>query len=265
MKFRIAYFYPHELNLYGDTGNIEILKYRAEQRGFDVSVTELGLADKITGSLSHNYDLIFMGGGPDSSQQKLYKDLLENKGSFVKDYIEENGVALFICGSYQLLGHYYRSVDSTVADGSSLDIKGLSALDLYTVHFGHKSKRCVGNIVCNLDESILDDPVFKEINSLGNTLVGFENHGGQTFIGNSSRPFGQVVSGFGNNQQDVTEGIHYRNTIGTYMHGPLLSKNPHIADYLIAKALKHVGFKPLPIDAIIKESHTALIKRFSRT
>lgn len=203
-----------------------------------------------------------MGGGPDSSQKQLYDDLINTKGPFLRDFIENNGVSLFICGSYQLLGHYYRSLHGSVADGSTLDLKGVSALDLYTVHYGHASKRCVGNIICELDSKLLSDPVFISVNNIGKTAVGFENHGGLTYLNKGTMPLGKVIHGFGNNLEDMTEGVFYKNTIGTYMHGPLLSKNPHIADYLIAKATKQASLVKLDVDAIIEKSHTALITRF---
>ena len=254
MNLKIAYFYQEELNLYGDTGNVEILKYRAEARGFDVEVVYITSTTGVTSSILKDINIVFMGGGPDSGQKDMYQDLLENKGPYLKDYIEKGGVALFICGSYQLLGNYYQS-----ADGSHL--QGLEIFDLYTQHFGHDKPRCVGNTVCKLSETILKDSVFKSVNTVGDTIVGFENHGGRTYLGNNTQPFANVLRGFGNNGEDKTEGVHHKNAIGTYFHGPILSKNPHIADYLIAKSLKLDNL--IEIDnSLIASTHSALLKRF---
>jgi CobQ-like glutamine amidotransferase family enzyme len=254
MKMTLAYFYPQELNLYGDTGNVEILIARAKARDFEVEVLEIGSETKVDGGLMKEIDMVFMGGGPDSGQKQMHEDLLKNKGAYLKEFIEKEGAALFICGSYQLMGRYYKS-----ADGSEL--KGLSTFDLYTQHFGHDKKRCVGNVVCKLHDSILEDPIFKAVNNTGENIIGFENHGGRTYLGQDMKPLARVIKGYGNNSEDKTEGVYYKNAIGTYFHGPLLSKNPHIADFLIAKALKLENLSDLD-DTIINTAHSALTKRF---
>jgi len=235
MKLVISYLYRNELNLYGDTGNVEILIYRAKQRGIGTEVIY---------EITPETNLVFMGGGSDSGQKEMYKDLLNSKAIVLKKYIEEGGAALFICGSYQLMGHYYKS-----ADGSMLD--GLGIFDMYTEHFGYAKKRCVGNIVCSLKS---------DFGKLG-TLVGFENHGGRTYLQGDSRPLAEVITGFGNNGEDNTEGLIYKNSIGSYLHGPILSKNPYLADHLIAKALKVNILKPLD-DSLILACHIALVKKF---
>ena len=143
MKMKIGYFYPTLLNLYGDDGNVQILEYRAEKRGIEVEVSKVGLSTNLTGI---SFDLIFMGGGPDSSQKDVYKDLVEEKGKFLREHIEAGKVGLYICGSYQLLGNYYKS-----ADGSVLD--GLGIFDLHTINPGKKKPRCIGMLrgsVCRL-------------------------------------------------------------------------------------------------------------------
>ena len=248
-KLVIGYLYKDLLNLYGDNGNIEILLYRAKKRGFEVDVKVIEISTLINNSLTKDINLLFMGGGPDSSQQHLYEDLVKNKGSFIKDFVNNGGAGLFVCGSYQLLGNYYKA-----ADGSMLN--GLGVFDLYTEHNGDNKKRCIGNVVATLNENILNDPVFKNINGIGNTLVGFENHGGRTYIKNASLSFAQINTGFGNNGVDKTEGIFLKNSIGTYLHGPILSKNPHIADFLIAKSLNETHLDPLD-DTLILNAHTA--------
>jgi CobQ-like glutamine amidotransferase family enzyme len=248
-KLTIGYFYKEELNLYGDTGNVEIIAHRANQRGLNAEIKVVGLHDSVTSPLMHEIDILFMGGGPDAGQKKMYEDLLQNKGSYIKDHIESGKVGLFICGSYQLLGKYYKS-----ADGSILE--GLSVLDYYTQHFGHDKPRCTGNVVAKINSTLLNDPVFSANNRIGATLVGFENHGGRTYLGKDLKSLASVEMGFGNNGEDKTEGLFYKNTFGTYLHGPILSRNPHLADYLIAKSL---GFEKLDVldDTFIISAHTA--------
>lgn len=227
---KIGYFYNDLLNLYGDTGNIEILAHRARRRGFKVEVVNISVETKLNATLADSIDLVFMGGGPDSGQKLMYDDLRRHKASFLRDFIDLNKPALLICGSYQLLGHFYKA-----ADGSILD--GLGIFDLYTQHFGKNRPRCIGNTYGEIAAPLATDPVFTTNNMLGTSLVGFENHGGRTYLGKSAQPFAKIIKGHGNNSDDGTEGVLYKSAIGTYFHGPILSRNPHIADYLIAKAL----------------------------
>ena len=246
MKFKIGYFYPEQLNLYGDNGNVEILIYRAKKRGIDV---EVALVDLGTNLEENRFNLVFMGGGPDSSQKEVYEDLLKDKGPYLKDYINSGGFGLYICGAYQLLGKYYKS-----ADGSILE--GLGVFDLYTEHFGNKKPRCIGNVVCELSDEFRHKEVFNSLNKIGSTLVGFENHGGRTYLGEKMLPLGKVITGYGNNSEDGYEGVLYKNSIGTYLHGPVLSKNPHLADYLIAGSLGLDRLESLD-DSLILSAHIA--------
>jgi len=246
MKFKIGYFYPEQLNLYGDNGNVEILVYRAKKRGIDV---EVALVDLGTNLEENRFNLVFMGGGPDSSQKEVYEDLLKDKGPYLKDYINSGGFGLYICGAYQLLGKYYKS-----ADGSILE--GLGVFDLYTEHFGNKKPRCIGNVVCELSDEFRHKEVFNSLNKIGSTLVGFENHGGRTYLGEKMLPLGKVIRGYGNNSEDGYEGVLYKNSIGTYLHGPVLSKNPHLADYLIAGSLGLDRLESLD-DSLILSAHIA--------
>lgn len=253
MKLSIAYFYPKELNLYGDNGNVEILTQRAKARNYEVDILNIDSAVKMTSASLKDVNLVFMGGGPDSGQKGVYRDLLEDKKGFLAEYVENGGASLFICGAYQLMGKYYRSYDGT-------EIEGLGIFDMYTENPGTKKDRCVGNIIGEIKFS--EKPVFRNFPEISNTLVGFENHGGRTYLNESFNPFAYVKKGYGNNGEDGTEGVFYNNSIGTYLHGPLLSKNPHIADFLIASALKIDTLPPLD-DKIITHAHSALIKRFS--
>ena len=251
-KIKIAYFYKDQLNLYGDNGNIEILYKRCEWRNISCQVDLIDEHSKIDSPTMKSYNIVFMGGGPDSGQKSMYKDLLNEKGSYLKDYVEEDGIGLFICGSYQLLGNFYKASDGLV-------LEGLGIFDLNTEHFGQKSPRCIGNVSAKLDNRILDDIYFKNNNRTGSTIVGFENHGGRTFLKNQNEKLAQVIIGNGNNSKDGTEGIHYKNSLGTYFHGPFLSKNPHIADYLIAKALYVEKLTELD-DTFINQAHAASLE-----
>ncbi len=248
-KLTIGYFYPDLLNLYGDDGNVQILLSRAKARGIDAKVVHVNVETEVTEELMDSLDIVFMGGGPDSSQKGMYKDLLETKGNYLKEYVGEGGVGLYICGSYQLFGKYYKS-----ADGSMLD--GLGIFNVYTEHFGNHKPRCIGNVVCEIEDQIKSDPLFKKINTIGNTLVGFENHGGRTYLEKGAQPFAKIVMGHGNNSEDGAEGIIYKNSIGTYLHGPVLARNPHLADYLIAKSLGLEDLDKLD-DTLIISAHTA--------
>lgn len=210
MELKIAHLYPELLNLYGDRGNITSLLKRAEWRGINVSVTEYKLDDKIN---FENTDILFIGGGSDREQFLVCQKLYEFKDEF-KNYVENNGVVVAICGGYQILGNYYKMKDKTV--------KGLGVLDIYSEN---DDNRFIGDVVINTD--FLEYPV-----------VGFENHGGRTFI-NNYNPLGTVVYGNGNNGADGYEGVMYKNVIGTYLHGPLLPKNPHLCDFIIKKALQN--------------------------
>lgn len=210
MNLKIAHLYPELLNLYGDRGNIISLKKRAEWRGIDVEVKEYKLADEID---FENIDILFIGGGSDREQLLVCQRLKEIKNDF-KNYVENNGVVTAICGGYQLLGKYYKMKDETV--------EGLGILDIYTES---GEGRLIGNVV--IETEFLDRPI-----------VGFENHGGRTYIENHNS-LGKVVYGNGNNDNDKAEGVLYKNVIGTYLHGPLFPKNPHLCDYIIKKALQN--------------------------
>lgn len=207
-ELTILHLYPKEMNLYGDMGNITTLKKRAEWRGVVVNVLDHDPGDRFPKSV----DIIFGGGGQDSGQSKIHNDLLKNKEN-ISNLIENETPCLVICGLYQLFGHKF-----TTASGDTLE--GISIFDIET--FG-KAKRLIGNTVEKSDK-------FGEI-------VGYENHSGQTFLGKKATPLAYVVSGDGNNQADETEGVIYKNAIGTYLHGPILPKNVKVADFLIKTAL----------------------------
>lgn len=208
----LGHLYPDQLNLYGDRGNILTLQQRCRWRGIELRVVELGIGDALDPDA---YDMLFIGGGQDKDQAPVAQDLYETKSIGLWAAIEDDMPVLAVCGGYQLLAHYYRPA-------SGPDLKGLGVFDAWTVHRGIRAPRCIGDIA---------------IRWHGQTLVGFENHGGQTYLG-TAQPLGKVLKGYGNNAQDGTEGATYRNAFGTYLHGSLLPKNPHFADYLIELALK---------------------------
>ncbi len=210
----IYHLYPAHLNLYGDRGNLVALQKRAQWRGIKVNIIPVEPGSKI---IFAKCDLLFMGGGQDSDQKLVAADL-KNRSVEMKKAVEE-GMAIFaVCGSYQLMGHYYR-----LQNGEK--IGGLGFVDLFTEA---GDERLIGNAIV---ECMLWSP--------SKTLVGFENHGGKTFLGPSVQPLGKVVTGFGNNGQDKKEGAVYKNVIGTYLHGSLLPKNPWLTDYLLQKSLEY--------------------------
>ena len=207
----LGHLYPDQLNLYGDRGNILTLQRRCQLRGIELRIVELGIGDALA---PDEYDMLFIGGGQDKEQAPVAQDLLEIKSIGLWAAIEDDMPVLAVCGGYQLLAHYYRPAEGP-------DMRGLGVFDAWTIHKGAKEPRCTGDIAINWN---------------GNTLVGFENHGGRTYLG-TAKPLGRVLKGHGNNAEDHTEGAVYRNSFGTYMHGSLLPKNPHFADHLIALAL----------------------------
>jgi len=240
---RIAHLYADEMNIYGDRGNILTLTKRAEWRGISVSVEAIGRgpAPDLSG-----IDLIFWGGGQDRDQELVFRDAAQNKVAAIREEIDGGAVVLAVCGGYQLLGEYY-----VTADGKKLP--GLGLVDLHTVP---GTRRNIGNIV--IETSGLDlSPT---------TLVGFENHSGKTYLGAGLAPLGRVLRGAGNNGEDGFEGVAAGNVFGTYLHGSLLPKNPHLADLLLSRALRRRGISRLePLDDSVEMSaHRSVKERWGR-
>ncbi|MGN1124016.1 MAG: type 1 glutamine amidotransferase [Eubacterium sp.] len=212
MTVRIAHLYPDMLNLYGDRGNIIALTERMKARNIDVTV------DAVTMGRSFNaddYDILFIGGGQDFEQDVLLDDLKKGKDEQISRAIN-NGIAMLaICGGYQMLGKYYKTYD-----GKMLEYIG--AIDFYTEG---KEERMIGNFAYKTKEGI--------------EVVGFENHSGRTYLGKEIEPLGKMIKGYGNNGEDGTEGVRFKNTFGTYSHGPVLPKNPQLTDLIISKALEN--------------------------
>jgi CobQ-like glutamine amidotransferase family enzyme len=237
LTISIAHLYPKLLNLYGDIGNIITLKKRCEWRGINVEFEEINMGDSIK-----SHDLYFIGGGQDKQQEEVAQELYSHKSELVAQR-DDGAVFLGICGGYQLFGHYYQPHDKD-------KLLGLSLMDAYTVA---GKNRFIGNVTVKTD--------FLE----PKTLVGFENHSGLTYLQGESKPLGIVSVGNGNNGKDGFEGGRYKNVFGTYLHGSLLPKNPHFADYLISLALeKRYGEKveltPLD-DALEYDAHNSVVAK----
>lgn len=222
MELNICHLYPDLLNVYGDVGNILILKHRAEARGIKVNVINISLNDKFDAG---NTDILFFGGGQDFEQSIVSDDLKTIKKPSLQEYIEDEKVVIAICGGYQLLGKHYIAPNGE-------KIEGLGILDIYTEG---GENRFIGNTV-----------IYNE--DFNETYVGFENHSGRTYI-NGLKPLGKCLHGYGNNGEDGYEGCIYKNTYCSYFHGSLLSKNPELADRFLDIALKkkygEVNLEPL--------------------
>lgn len=242
LKLRLAHLYPKLMNIYGDRGNILCLERRCRERDIAFEVKELGLGDKLK---PKDYDMIFVGGAQDREQRRVAEDLVKAKGKAVREAVDKGLTLLAVCGGYQLLGRYYRG-----ADGEELP--GVGVFDMWTEHPGPAARRFIGNVVAEWR---------------GETLVGFENHGGRTHLEEGIEPLGKVVAGFGNNGEDGGEGAVCRNAYGTYLHGSLLPKNPRFADHLIEAALRrrHRDLELVPLDDRVEEmAHAAAVHLATR-
>ena len=241
-KLRLAHLYPKLMNIYGDRGNILCLERRCRERGIALQVAELDLGEKLK---PKEHDLIFIGGAQDREQRRVAEDLVKVKGKALREAAGMDVAVLAVCGGYQLLGRYYRT-----AEGEELP--GVGLFGLWTEHPGPGAKRFIGNVV---------------VEWRGGPLVGFENHGGRTYLDEGVEPLGRVVSGFGNNGEDGGEGAVRGNAFGTYLHGSLLPKNPRFADHLIEAALlrRHKGFELASLDDRVEEAaHAAAVRLASR-
>lgn len=239
---KILHMYADMLDLYGDSGNMEILNYRCRMRGIECRIDKYSIDSEMPDFSS--YDLIYIGGGADLEQQHISADLLKCRDGIVKAYNE--GVFLFlICGGYQLMGRYYRD-----ADGN--EIPGLGLFDYFTIAPSSRKMRCIGNIV--IRTMVTGETV---------DVVGFENHGGQTQ--EVKTPFGEVLYGNGNCSKSSAEGYFEKNVIATYLHGPLLSKNPEISDYMISYCINRDVTKSVELsvldDRLEKDCRKVMLNR----
>lgn len=223
----LLHMYPAMLDLYGDSGNVEILKYRCSMRNITLNVIKHDYGESCPDFSS--FDIIYLGGGADFEQQLLADELINFKNNLVKAY-NDKVFFLMICGGYQLMGKYYK-------DSNGKEIPGVGLFNYCTIASTDKRKRCIGNII-----------IKTTINGNEYKVIGFENHGGQTE--NVKSPFGKVIYGNGNKFNDEYEGFQEENVIATYLHGPLLSKNPKLSDYIISYCMNRATGNEYTLNAI---------------
>jgi lipid II isoglutaminyl synthase (glutamine-hydrolysing) len=242
MKIRVGHLYPDYLNIYADRGNIAVLSRRAAWRGHELEVHALSADDAIEPGA---HDLFYVGGGQDREQALVARDLA-GKSNELLEAAARGAAVLAVCGGYQLLGRFYR-----FADGEELPGVGL-----FPLHTIAGARRMIGDILleCELDPGSR------------RTLAGFENHGGRTYLDPGAEPLGRVVAGFGNDGESGFEGCRVGRAVGTYLHGPLLPRNPWLADWLLAQAVAHAtgdeppDFAPLP-DDLERGAHAVAAQR----
>ncbi len=240
-EIRLCHLYPRELNIYADRGNIAVLAQRAAWRGHVLHVDELGLGEAITPGA---HDLYYLGGGQDRDQMVIAADL-RTKAPSLAASLADGASLLAVCGGYQLAGHGYTST----AGGR---MEGIGLLDVDTIA---GDTRLIGNLA-----------IEAELDGDHRVLVGFENHAGRTRLGPNARPLGRVIAGHGNNGDDGGEGAVHGRLVGTYLHGPLLPKNPWLADRLLSWAISHStgrAAEPLaPIDDCLEDAaHAVALSR----
>ena len=254
MKIAIGWLYPTLMSTYGDRGNVICLQRRCQWRGIEVEIVPL---KRETSTVEfERVDLIVGGGAQDRQQEIVMRDLQGAKAEAMGQMLEEGTPGVFTCGSPQLLGHYYEP-----ALGKK--IEGLGLLDMVSRHPGIEARRCIGNLVFEITAT----PLASELKAMQGekpVVIGFENHGGRTYLQNV-QPLGKVIKGYGNNGEDGTAGAFYQNAIATYSHGPLLPKNPFLADWLIKKALQNkyqqeISLTPLD-DSLAVAGRKAMLQR----
>jgi lipid II isoglutaminyl synthase (glutamine-hydrolysing) len=229
VKIVVAHLYPDYLNIYADRGNMAVLERRAAWRGIGFDYRALSVGET---PVPGEADLYYVGGGQDREQALIAPDLAEKGGALV-EAVAGGAALLAVCGGYQLLGRFYR-------DRSGAELPGVGFFPLHTVA---GEKRMIGDVLleCELTRG---EP---------RTLAGFENHAGRTFLEAGAEPLGRVVAGFGNNGEDGVEGCRIGSAIGTYLHGPLLPRNPWLADWLIAQALARRAGEPVQLEPITED------------
>jgi hypothetical protein len=214
LELRLLALYPEQMNIYADRGNILFLQRRCEWRGIGFRYAAAGPGEGLDPA---EHDLIYIGGGQDRDQVLVAEDMLRSKRDAIASAVDDGAVLLAVCGGYQLLGRSYQLGERAIA--------GLGIADLETIR--EPGPRLIGNVAIEAD-----------LGAGPEILAGFENHGGRTYLGADAQPFGRVIKGHGNNGGDGHEGVRRLNLHGTYLHGPLLPKNAHLADRLISLALE---------------------------
>jgi len=231
VRIRVGHLYPDYLNIYADRGNIAVLADRARRRGHELDVTAIGLGDAVR---PDDFDLFYVGGGQDREQELVAHDLAD-KSEALRDAVEDGAAFLAVCGGYQLLGRSYRDV-------AGVELPGIGLLPVQTIA---GTTRMIGDVLL-------------ECAWAGRTLAGFENHAGRTLLDAGAEPLGRVLAGFGNDGVSGHEGCRYRRAYGTYLHGPLLPRNPWFADRVLADALAHrAGSEPEELEPLADELELA--------
>jgi len=235
MRIVVGHLYPDYLNIYADRGNMAVLSWRAAQRGHDLDVRPVSLRDPL---VPGEHDLLYVGGGQDREQALVAPDLAA-RADGIRAALDGGAALLAVCGGYQLLGRFYR-------DRAGADLAGAGIFPLETVA---GERRMIGDVLleCELEPGVT------------RTLAGFENHAGRTLLDEGAEPLGRVVHGFGNDGRSGFEGCRIGRAVGTYLHGPLLPRNPWFADWILAQALAHrLGeppeLEPLP-DELERRAH----------
>jgi CobQ-like glutamine amidotransferase family enzyme len=237
-ELRVCALYPDLMNIYADRGNLIVLERRCAWRGIGFHLSASGLGEPLS---PHDHDLFYIGGGQDRDQRLCAQDLIETKRDALHAAATRGAVVLGVCGGYQLLGHSYTL--------GTEEIPGVGLLDIRTVR--EQGPRLIGNVAIELEDHFKGAAC-----GGGRVLAGFENHGGRTHLGAGQSPLGRVLKGYGNDGRSGAEGARTGNTIGTYLHGPLLPKNVWFADWLIARALELDSADLAPLDdAIERQTH----------
>lgn len=253
-KIRIGWLYPELMSTYGDRGNILYFRRRCEQYGIKTELVSIDFS--FPEDRFGEIDFIFGGGSQDTEQELVMRDLQGKKAEEMKKRIENNVPALFVCGSPQLMGKSYEP-------GIGKKITGLGIFDMESVHPGPSVARCIGNTVGEVLMGNIGLPVDDKL------IIGFENHGGRSYLGKGVKPFAKVIKGYGNNGEDGFEGMVYKNAIGCYYHGPFFPKNPSMADFFIRKIIRtkydeKIELKQLP-NIFEKKAREVLLNRWNIT
>jgi lipid II isoglutaminyl synthase (glutamine-hydrolysing) len=241
VRIRVGHLYPDYLNIYADRGNIAVLARRAAWHGHELDVEPIGLGQAVApGTL----DLFYVGGGQDREQALIAPDLAGKPG--LVEAVEGGAALLAVCGGYQLLGRFYR-------DRNGAELPGVGLFPHHTVA---GERRMIGDVLLECELT----------SGRRRTIAGFENHAGRTVLDAGAEPLGRVVAGFGNDGESGLEGCRVARAVGTYLHGPLLPRNPWLADWLLAQALAHrtggepEEFQPLD-DSLEAEAHAVSASR----
>jgi CobQ-like glutamine amidotransferase family enzyme len=239
VRIRVGHLYPDYLNIYADRGNIAVFQRRAAWRGHELEVASIGLGERLEPGV---HDLLYVGGGQDREQALVSRDLAE-KGDALREAVAAGAAVLAVCGGYQLLGRFYR-------DRHGQELPGVGLFPLHTIA---GERRMIGDVLLECEWA-------------GTTLAGFENHAGRTILESGAEPLGRVLAGFGNDGESGFEGCRLGRAIGTYLHGPLLPRNPWLADWLLAQSLAHRSggeppkLEPLP-DELEAQAHAVSAER----